>query len=83
MKTDIPPLYDKILYILFCISATTLSLNLFLYHYLGLFVTIISLIVMLTSLTLRLIFFAYDNEEEEEPEDYLEHEDFKDDNYPV
>ena len=82
MKADIPPLYDKILYTLFCISATILSLNLFLYHYLGLFVTIISLIVMLTSLTLRLIFFAYDSEEEE-PEDSLEHEDFKDDNYPV
>ncbi|HHX68630.1 MAG TPA: hypothetical protein GX708_11325 [Gallicola sp.] len=66
---------------MFCISATVLSLNLFLYHYLGLFVTIISLVVMLTSLTLRFIFFAYDSEEE--PEDYLEHEDFKDDNYPV
>lgn len=82
MKTDISTLYDRILYTVFCISSAVLLLNLFLYHYLGLFVTIASFIVMLTALTLRFIFFAYDSEEEE-PEDYLEHEDFKDDNYPV
>lgn len=81
MKTDLSTLYDRILYTLFCASSAILLLNLFLYHYLGLFVTIISFIVMLTSLTLRFIFFAYDNEEE--PEDYLEHEDFKNDDYPV
>lgn len=82
MKTDISTLYDRILYTLFCVSSAILLLNLFLYNYLGLFVTIISSIVMLTSLTLRFIFFAYGSEEED-PEDYPEHEDFKDDNYPV
>lgn len=81
-------LYDRISYITFCISGAILLINLFTYNYFGVWTTIISFLIMFNVLVLRLVAFAYldyddDDYIEEEPEDYLEHEDFKDDNYPV
>ena len=98
MKSKRFILYDRISYIIFCISGAILLINLSTYNYFGIWTTIISFLIMLNVLVLRLVAFAYldyddDDYIEEDGEkidfynEYYEEEypdnDFKDDNYPI
>lgn len=90
-------LYDKISYMIFCISGAILLINLFTYNYFGIWTTIISFLIMFNVLILRLVAFAYLDDDDDDDEfnysdkadpdemypedDYLEHEDFKLDNF--
>lgn len=93
MKTNLCAYYDRISFIIFCISSLILLLSLFTHNYFGYGITIVSFIIMFTALTLRLLMFAEDDEEDEGYDEYNEYDeyyeeeypdnDFKDDNYPT